>query len=88
MSDRSNSPGHAGPQTDASPRQDEARRCKARAGRHLRLVKKVPPAASAAGAETTRPSRKSHLARLVEALHASRRIQAAQVTRRYLHLVK
>lgn len=53
--------------------------------RHLRLVEKAPPEP---GAENTPPSRKSHLARLVAALHASRRIQAAQITRRYLHLVQ
>jgi hypothetical protein len=58
------------------------------AGRHLRLVEKAPPAQPDAGAEDTPPSRKSHLARLVDALHASRRIEAAQVSRRYLHLVQ
>jgi hypothetical protein len=49
-------------------------------------VEKAP--AEPAAAENTSSSRKSHLARLVEALHASRRIQAAQLTRRYLHLVQ
>jgi hypothetical protein len=85
MSDRSDSPGHghgtgcAHPQTGASTDQ-------ARTGRHLRLVEKAP--AEPAAAENTSSSRKSHLARLVEALHASRRIQAAHLTRRYLHLVQ
>jgi hypothetical protein len=60
----------------------------ARAGRHLRLVEKAPPAGPAADAGNTPSTRKSHLARLVDALHASRRLQAAQVTRRYLHLVQ
>jgi hypothetical protein len=92
MSDRSNSPGQGrgttstSLKTGASPQQDEPRTSEARPGRHLRLVEKAP-AEPAAGADNT-PGRRSHLARLVEALHASRRIQAAQVTRRYLHLVQ
>jgi hypothetical protein len=94
MSDRDDPPGHgrgttgANPQTSVPPQQDEARTGEARAVRHLRLVEKTPPAPPAAGAENTPSTRRSHLARLVDALHASRRIQAARVARGYLHLVQ
>jgi hypothetical protein len=61
-------------------------------GQHLVLMQ----AASVASAETIpgtnsisgqAPTRKSHIERLVDALHRSRRIQAGRVTRQYLHLV-
>jgi hypothetical protein len=51
-------------------------------------VEKTPPPQPAADPGNTPLTRKGHLARLVDALHASRRLQAAQVTRRYLHLVQ
>lgn len=94
MSDRDNSPGHgrgttsANPQTGVPAQRGETRTGKARAGRHLRLVEKTPPPQPAADPGNTPLTRKGHLARLVDALHASRRLQAAQVTRRYLHLVQ
>jgi hypothetical protein len=92
MSDHSNLPGPgrgttcADPETSAARVQDEARTGEARPGRHLRLVEKPPPAEP--GAENTPPTRTTHLSRLVEALHASRRIRAAQLARRTLHLVQ
>lgn len=60
-----------------------ARTRKPSAGRHLALV----PAASAPGTGSISGQLKSHIARLIDALHRSRRKQAVQVTRQYLHLV-
>jgi hypothetical protein len=47
------------------------------------------PAGAENGAETSQaPHRKSHLARLVDAVQKSRRLQAARASRHTLHLVE
>jgi hypothetical protein len=55
---------------------------------HLTIVKTAPPIGlPAATAATQAPIRKSHLQRLIEALHRSRRLQATKITHDYLYLV-
>jgi hypothetical protein len=55
---------------------------------HLAIVKTAPPIGRpAATAGTQAPVRKSHLQRLIEALHRSRRLQATKITHDYLYLV-
>jgi hypothetical protein len=60
------------------------------AGPHLTLVQAAAPAGTVPATESSSgpaATRKSHLERLVDALHRSRRIQATRVTRQYMHLV-
>jgi hypothetical protein len=75
-------------QLDDIARFDKRRAGEALTGPSLRLVATASLSADAGSASVQAPGRSSHLTRLINAVQRSRRLQAAKVRRRHLHLVQ
>jgi len=80
-------------QLDKAPRRSGTQTFELWARQRPTIVETVPPIRSPADAGDGavaghEPSRKSHLARLVDAVQKSRRLQAAQASRHILRLVQ